>query len=157
MQENYKTYYESEIGILEIVGTGEGILSILFIDEKDREKNSPELPAPLTECVRQLDEYFDGKRREFSLSLMPRGTAFQERAWEELQKIPYGKKITYGEQAERMGDKKACRAVGGANGRNPLTIVIPCHRVIGKDGSLTGFGAGTWRKEWLLEHERKHN
>lgn len=113
------------------------------------------MPPILSECVRQLDEYFKGKRKEFTLDLLPRGTGFQRRAWEQLRQIPYGETISYSRQAERMGDKKACRAVGGANGKNPISIVIPCHRVIGKNGSLTGFGSGVWRKEWLLAHEKK--
>jgi methylated-DNA-[protein]-cysteine S-methyltransferase len=155
MKNTYKTYYKSGIGILEIIGTAEGIHTIFFIDDKDMKEESPEIPQILQDCVGQLDEYFKGERQEFSLKLLPAGTDFQKRAWEELQRIPYGETISYGLQAERMGNKKACRAVGGANGKNPVSIVIPCHRVIGKDGSLTGFGAGTEKKRWLLDHERK--
>ncbi|MCK5058655.1 MAG: methylated-DNA--[protein]-cysteine S-methyltransferase [Candidatus Aminicenantes bacterium] len=150
-----KTYYQSEIGFLEILGTEAGISYINFVDEEKVKEDPAEIPALLAEGVRQLDEYFKGKRKEFSLKLRPGGTDFQQRAWQELQRIPYGETISYGQQAERMGNIKACRAVGGANGRNPISVVIPCHRVIGKDGSLTGFGSGTWRKEWLLNHERK--
>lgn len=113
---------------------------------------SPHLPRLKTE----LGDYFAGSLRRFSVPLFTPGTAFQEAAWRALQAIPYGKKRSYGEQAEAIGRPKAYRAVAQANHRNRITVVIPCHRVIGADGSLTGFGAGLWRKEWLLEHEKKH-
>ncbi|MCK4763546.1 MAG: methylated-DNA--[protein]-cysteine S-methyltransferase [Candidatus Aminicenantes bacterium] len=149
-----KTYYKSEIGALEITGSEAGILSILFVD--DVAETGVGTPACLQECVTQLDEYFKGERKEFSLKLLPVGSDFQKKAWQQLQKIPYGETISYGLQAEKMGNKKACRAVGGANGKNPLTIVVPCHRVVGQNGTLTGFGAGIPRKEWLLNHEKQH-
>jgi len=149
-----RIYYKTEIGFLVIQGTEAGISYINFVDDEEVEEDPGAKPAVLAEGVRQLDEYFKGKRKTFALKIQPEGTGFQRRAWQELQKIPYGETISYGQQAERMGNIKACRAVGGANGRNPVSIVIPCHRVIGKDGSLTGFGSGTWRKEWLLNHER---
>ncbi len=158
MDKNCITYYRSAIGVLQIEAEAEGISAIDFVDEEKTAGNdtaSAGRPAVLAECVRQLDEYFKGQRKEFTLNLLPRGTGFQRRAWEQLRQIPYGETISYGRQAERMGNKKACRAVGGANGKNPISIVIPCHRVIGKNGSLTGFGSGVWRKEWLLEHEKK--
>jgi methylated-DNA-[protein]-cysteine S-methyltransferase len=101
----------------------------------------------------QLDEYFAGARRRFELPLAPRGTPFQRRVWAALADIAFGATISYRELAEMVGDARAVRAVGGANGRNPLPIVLPCHRVIGADGSLTGFGGGLERKRWLLEHE----
>jgi len=148
-------YYKTEIGFIKILGSEDGISYINFIDDDKVVEEPGQKPAVLGECVRQLDEYFQGKRKKFELKLNLRGTDFQRRAWRELQDIPYGETISYRQQAERMGNKKACRAVGGANGKNPVSVVIPCHRVIGKDGSLTGFGSGTWRKEWLLNHERK--
>ena len=111
---------------------------------------------PLQETARQLEEYFQGERREFDLPLRLDGTEFQRRAWRNLMEIPYGKTRSYSEQALRIGNPKASRAVGLANGRNPLPIVVPCHRVIGADGSLTGFGGGIARKRWLLAHERRH-
>src|SRR5580698_11023853 len=111
---------------------------------------------PLRETARQLAEYFEGARREFDLPLRLDGTDFQKRAWRNLMEIPYGRTRSYGEQAERIGNPKASRAVGLANGRNPIPIVVPCHRVIGADGSLTGFGGGIARKRWLLAHERRH-
>lgn len=102
----------------------------------------------------QLAEYFQGRRITFNLPLAPRGTPFQMRVWRALRDIPFGETISYGELAGRIGQVRAIRAVGGANGRNPLSIVVPCHRVIGADGSLTGFGGGVERKRWLLDHER---
>jgi methylated-DNA-[protein]-cysteine S-methyltransferase len=111
--------------------------------------------APLRETARQLEEYFKGERHEFDLPLRLDGTEFQRRAWRNLLEIPYGKTRSYGEQAERIGNPKASRAVGLANGRNPIPIVVPCHRVIGANGSLTGFGGGIARKRWLLAHERR--
>ncbi|MEO8560769.1 MAG: methylated-DNA--[protein]-cysteine S-methyltransferase, partial [bacterium] len=101
----------------------------------------------------QLDEYFAGHRTQFELPLSPEGTEFQRRVWDALAEIPFGTTISYLELARTVGDPRAVRAVGGANGRNPLPIVLPCHRVIGADGSLTGFGGGIERKRWLLEHE----
>ena len=101
----------------------------------------------------QLAEYFAGKRRSFSLDLAPAGTEFQLAVWDVLRTIPYGSTISYGEQALRLGDVRKSRAVGAANGRNPISIVVPCHRVIGSDGTLTGYGGGLPRKKWLLEHE----
>ena len=109
----------------------------------------------LEEAARQLNAYFEGKLKTFSLPLRVEGTPFRLKCWQALQTIPYGETISYGEQARRIGSPKAVRAVGGANHHNPISIVIPCHRVIGADGSLTGYGGGTGRKHWLLEHEKR--
>jgi methylated-DNA-[protein]-cysteine S-methyltransferase len=109
----------------------------------------------LIETFRQIDAYFRGRLRAFDLPLAPQGTLFQRAAWEALGRIPFGETRTYGEQALAMGRSKAARAVGGANRANPLVVVLPCHRVIGRDGSLTGFGAGLHRKAWLLAHEAR--
>ena len=109
----------------------------------------------LTEAVRQLRAYFDGTLTAFDLPLKTQGTAFQERCWAALRDIPYGATVTYGEQARRIGSPKASRAVGGANHHNPISIVIPCHRVVGANGSLTGYGGGLDMKEWLLNHEKR--
>ena len=114
---------------------------------------SPATPL-LREAEKQLNEYFAGKRTAFSLPLRPRGTAFQQAAWAELQRIPYGETITYGQQAARMGCPRACRAVGGANGRNPLPIVIPCHRVVAAGGQWGGYTGGLDKKQFLLALER---
>ena len=117
------------------------------------EGDSVEDRSLFRDAIEQLRAYFAGELTRFDLKLNPQGTAFQKRAWEELQRIPYGQTITYGEQARRLGDQKACRAVGAANGQNPIGIIIPCHRVIGSDGSLTGFAGGIETKQWLLQHE----
>ncbi|MEI7546978.1 MAG: methylated-DNA--[protein]-cysteine S-methyltransferase [Actinomycetota bacterium] len=109
----------------------------------------------LAEAMLQLDEYFAGTRTDFELPLDPVGTEFQQAAWMELRKIPFGGTISYGEQARRLGDANKSRAVGAANGRNPLSIVVPCHRVIGANGSLIGFAAGIDIKQWLLQHEQR--
>jgi methylated-DNA-[protein]-cysteine S-methyltransferase len=113
-----------------------------------------ELPFCLKECVKQIDEYFKGKRENFFLNLQPQGTDFQRSVWRQLEKIPYGKTVSYREIAGAIGKPDACRAVGNANGRNPIALVIPCHRVIGSDGSLTGYGGGLWRKRWLIGFEK---
>jgi len=149
----FKTYYRSEIGLIEIAGTEDGIHSVNFVEEKST--STPEIPSCLKECVRQLDEYFKGKRKEFSLKMKLGGTDFQKKVWRELMRIPFGKTVSYKDIAEAIGKKEATRAVGMANNRNPIGIIIPCHRVIGSDGKLVGYGGGLWRKEWLINHERK--
>ena len=111
------------------------------------------LPISLQSCVKQLDEYFKGSRTEFDLKLNPQGTKFQQKVWKELVNIPFNKTRSYLEQTKAIGDVKAIRAVASANGKNPIAIIIPCHRVIGSDGSLTGYASGIWRKKWLLDHE----
>ena len=141
---------DSPVGRLRVTEE-EGCLT--RIDRTD-EPLSPAATPLLEEAVRQLTAYFDGTLTAFDLPLRTRGTAFQERCWAALRAIPYGATVSYGEQARRIGNPKACRAVGGANHHNPLMIVIPCHRVVGAGGSLTGYGGGLDMKEWLLAHER---
>ena len=114
---------------------------------------SESIPVLFTDAVTQLQEYFEGKRTDFHFNMNPDGTDFQKRVWKELLKIPFGKTASYQEVTNKLGDPKAIRAVANANGKNPLWIVVPCHRVIGSDGSLTGYAGGLWRKKWLLEHE----
>ncbi len=144
-------YFKSPIGTVKISGNCDGIRSVIFIDEKrETSKNIPEF---LKHCLIQLDEYFKGIRKDFDLVLNPIGTDFQNKVWNELKKIPYGKTRTYMEQTKYLGDIKAIRAVASANGKNPISIIIPCHRVIGSDGSLTGYAGGIWKKKWLLELE----
>ncbi|MET2985406.1 methylated-DNA--[protein]-cysteine S-methyltransferase [Aureibaculum conchae] len=145
------TYYKTPIGLARIVGDNSGISSITVIDGD--ENSSTEIPKCLQDCVTQLDEYFKKKRTSFNLKLNPQGTDFQKQVWQSLQQIPYGSTRSYLKQSEALGDVKAIRAVASANGKNPLWIVVPCHRVIGSDGSLTGYAGGLWRKRWLLEHE----
>jgi methylated-DNA-[protein]-cysteine S-methyltransferase len=146
------TYYKSPIGTLEIKGNDKGIHSIYFIDD-DFSTSLEVTSGELKKCVQQLDEYFTGNRKEFELTLSPKGTEFQGKVWTELLKVPFGKTRSYLEQSKKLGDVKAIRAVASANGRNPISIIIPCHRIIGSDGSLTGYAGGVWRKKWLLDHE----
>jgi methylated-DNA-[protein]-cysteine S-methyltransferase len=147
-------YYQSPIGAVEILGTQDEIFAIDFVDIPG--STDVELPVTLKECVKQVDEYFNAEREEFSVKLSLRGTDFQISVWRQLLKVPYAKTVSYGEIAAAIGNPAACRAVGAANGKNPISIIVPCHRIIGSDGSLTGYGGGLWRKEWLLKHERAH-
>tara|TARA_R110001632_G_scaffold6324_5_gene25892 strand:+ start:73344 stop:73832 length:489 start_codon:yes stop_codon:yes gene_type:complete len=148
------TYYKTPIGIAEIVGNEHGIQSISVLDESTVSLEiTRDIPVCLKDCVIQLEEYFKGKRTEFDLQLNPQGTIFQQSVWKELSNIPFGKTRSYLEQSKQLGDPKAIRAVASANGKNPIGIIIPCHRVIGSDGSLTGYASGIWRKKWLLDHE----
>ncbi|HEY9170506.1 MAG TPA: methylated-DNA--[protein]-cysteine S-methyltransferase [Lutibacter sp.] len=151
MESNQTAYYKTPIGTAKIVGDKNGISAITVMD--DAIKTSAEIPDILQNCVQQLDDYFNGTRKKFNLKLNPQGTDFQKRVWKELLNVPYGKTRTYLEQSKQLGDVKAIRAVASANGKNPIWIIIPCHRIIGSDGSLTGYAGGIWRKKWLLEHE----
>jgi methylated-DNA-[protein]-cysteine S-methyltransferase len=143
-------FFKTPLGTAKIVGDENGIAIISVQDEGE---SSTMIPEVLQECVMQLESYFEGKRNDFSIKLNPKGTDFQQKVWKALVEIPYGKTRTYLEQSKVLGDVKAIRAVASANGKNPLWIVVPCHRVIGTDGSLTGYAGGLWRKKWLLEHE----
>ena len=143
-------YIKTPLGIATIIGDESGISVISVADQGDI---SDTIPVVLREAVLQLNEYFEGKRTDFDFKLNPKGTEFQQKVWKALAAIPYGKTRTYLEQSKILGDVKAIRAVASANGKNPLWIVVPCHRVIGTDGSLTGYAGGLWRKKWLLEHE----
>jgi len=157
-------YYKTPRGTAKIIGDKKGIQSISVLDddfstepvlsEVERlEVTKTKIPTCMKECISQLDEYFAGTRTEFDLQLNPQGTEFQQKVWKELLNIPYNSTRTYLEQSKAIGDVKAIRAVASANGKNPIWIVIPCHRVIGSDGSLTGYAGGIWRKKWLLDHE----
>lgn len=143
-------YIESPLGITTIIGDENGVSVISVTKEGEL---SAEIPEVLQEAVRQLQEYFEGKRTDFTFRLNPKGTDFQQKVWKSLLEIPYGKTVSYMDQTKKLGDIKAIRAVASANGKNPLWIVVPCHRVIGTNGSLTGYAGGIWRKKWLLEHE----
>jgi methylated-DNA-[protein]-cysteine S-methyltransferase len=147
---NQTVYIQTPLGIATIIGDENGISVISVSDEG---AISSIIPTVLQETVNQLNEYFEGKRNHFDLKLNPKGTEFQQKVWKGLLGIPYGKTRSYLEQSKILGDVKAIRAVASANGKNPLWIVVPCHRVIGTDGSLTGYAGGLWRKKWLLEHE----
>ncbi len=147
-----RAIYKSEIGPLEIVGHQNGILTITFVEDESGAGRF--LPACMKECLRQLDEYFKGKRKKFSVPLLLDGTDFQKAVWRQLQRIPFGQTASYGDVARAVGSPQAFRAVGNANNKNRIPLIIPCHRVIGSDGKLVGFGSGIWRKEWLLDHEK---
>jgi methylated-DNA-[protein]-cysteine S-methyltransferase len=149
------TYCKTPIGTAKIIGDKNGIQSISVLDEDaiSEELINQKTPFCLQDCVVQLEDYFNGKRDHFNLTVNPKGTAFQKKVWKSLLKIPFGKTKSYLEQSKTLGDVKAIRAVASANGKNPLWIVIPCHRVIGSDGSLTGYAGGVWRKKWLLAYE----
>ncbi len=147
-------YIKTPLGIAKIVGDENGITEISALDEGDV---TNEIPTNLQESVTQLQEYFQNKRTDFTFKRNPKGTDFQQKVWQELLNIPYGKTISYMDLSKKLGDVKAIRAVASANGKNPLWIVVPCHRVIGTDGSLTGYAGGLWRKKWLLEHENPTN
>ncbi|MDT0645538.1 methylated-DNA--[protein]-cysteine S-methyltransferase [Zunongwangia sp. F260] len=139
------------MGIIKISGDEEGISEIRITDST--KKVSEETPSLLLPAVQQLKTYFEGDLKAFNLKLNPTGTTFQKKVWTALLKIPFGKTISYLELSRKIGDVKAIRAVAAANGKNPLWIIIPCHRVIGSNGSLTGYAGGLDRKKWLLEHE----
>jgi len=149
-------YYQSPFGKLLLIGN-DGILEELhFPDAAEQELIAEDCQYDETvfnEVLRQLAEYFAGNRQVFDLKIVPKGTPFQKRVWQELQKIPFGRTASYGEIAERVGNAKACRAVGMANNKNPIPIIVPCHRVIGKNGSLVGFGGGLDLKRQLLNLE----
>lgn len=150
------TWTDSPLGRILLEGDEHG-LSRLKINTKDRsvlpDADAVEDAGMFYDAVEQLRAYFAGDLKNFDLKLNPQGTLFQQRAWQQLRKIPFGETITYGEQARRLGDPNACRAVGAANGQNPLGIIVPCHRVIGSTGKLTGFAGGLDAKAWLLNHE----
>lgn len=146
-----QAFIQSPLGVTKIEGNADGIASISVLNSN--EKLTDLVPAILQDAVYQLNEYFEGKRQQFDLKLNPVGTDFQQRVWKALADIPYGKTVSYLELSKTLGDVKAIRAVAAANGKNPLWIVVPCHRVIGSDGSLTGYAGGLHRKKWLLEHE----
>jgi methylated-DNA-[protein]-cysteine S-methyltransferase len=142
---------KSPLGFTKIVGDADGVASVIVLNSE--EKVTDIIPDELEDCVIQLNEYFEGARTQFDLKLNPEGTDFQNKVWKQLEQIPYGKTISYLELSKQLGDVKAIRAVANANGKNPLWIIVPCHRVIGTDGSLTGYAGGLHRKQWLLQHE----
>lgn len=148
--------YQSPIGIIEIIGTEKAVYSILFSEKESLENQiDDQTPHVLITCYNQLDAYFSGESHEFSFPIEMEGTPFQRQVWNALTSIPYAATGSYKDIANRIGNEKAVRAVGSANGRNKLCIVIPCHRIIGANGTLTGYAGGLWRKEWLLRHEQK--
>lgn len=141
----------SPLGFTKIVGDLDGISQVTVLNSE--EKLTDIIPIELEDCAMQLKEYFEGIRTQFNLKLNAEGTDFQKRVWEALSQIPHGKTTSYLELSKELGDVKAIRAVANANGKNPLWIIVPCHRVIGSNGSLTGYAGGIHRKKWLIEHE----
>ncbi|MBU2974798.1 methylated-DNA--[protein]-cysteine S-methyltransferase [Zobellia sp. B3R18] len=144
-------YIGTPLGTAKLEGDGNGLAAITVLDED--KSLSVDVPVHLVEAAEQLEQYFAGTRSDFDIKLNPEGTDFQKRVWEALLEIPFGKTVSYLDLSKTLGDVKAIRAVAAANGKNPLWIVVPCHRVIGSDGSLTGYAGGLHRKKWLLEHE----
>ena len=147
-------YIDTPLGHAKIVGDKNGIASVSILNTQ--EELSEIIPEVLLECVTQLKGYFKNKRKIFDLKLNPEGTIFQKKVWNQLETIPYGKTISYLELSKQLGDVKVIRAAANANGKNPLWIIVPCHRVIGTDGSLTGYAGGLHRKQWLLNHESEY-
>jgi methylated-DNA-[protein]-cysteine S-methyltransferase len=151
---------EAPFGVVTVIGSDLGIRYVLFSNDahpKPLERlhiSDTDIHDSVSDAITQLDEYFAGSRRDFELPLDLQGTEFQVAAWNALAEIPYGRTASYGQQAASIGRPKAVRAIGGANGRNPVAIVLPCHRIVGADGSLTGFGGGIEVKKWLLDHEQ---
>lgn len=151
--ERYISYYNSKIGLLEIVANSDYLLKVNFCDKKESE----EKPNSITkETKKQLDEYFNGERRVFSIKYLLNGTDFQKNVWNNLIKIKFAEVATYGHIAKLISNDKASRAVGGANNKNPIAIIIPCHRIIGSNKKLVGYAAGLDKKEWLLNHEKNN-
>jgi len=151
--EKLTTYYKSPIGVLEIEGDNEAIFSIRFLDGGHDGNSMPTGARMVDKCVEQLDEYFKRNLKSFQLTLAPEGTDFQKSVWNILSTIPYGKKRSYQDIAKTLGNSSASKAVGSANGKNPIAVVIACHRVLGSKGALTGYAGGIHRKKWLIEHE----
>ena len=149
------SYYESPLGLIQIKSINQKICSVLFV-EKETEPFTIDTTLN-KECIKQLKEYFAGTRLIFDLPIFQVGTDFQQLVWSELLKIPYGTILSYGQLARKIGDIKSVRAVGTTNGKNKIAIIVPCHRVIGSDGSMTGYAGEIWRKEWLLKHEVEHS
>tara|TARA_R110002096_G_scaffold254633_6_gene447896 strand:+ start:277 stop:750 length:474 start_codon:yes stop_codon:yes gene_type:complete len=144
----------SPLGLTKIIGDKDGVTQVTIINSQ--EKITDIIPSELKNCAIQLQEYFDGSRKHFDLKLNPQGTDFQKTIWKLLEEIPFGKTLSYLQLSKQLGDVKAIRAVANANGKNPLWIIVPCHRVIGSDGSLTGYAGGLYRKQWLINHENEY-
>ncbi len=149
-----KAYYNSPLGFLEITGNDDGIQTIKFVED---ELTSDFKSHVIQNCIQQLDEYFNDQRTEFSIKLNPQGTDFQKEVWKQLVKIPFGITVSYLHVAKSLGDRNKTRVVGNANGKNPVPIIIPCHRVIGANGKLVGYAGGIHRKEWLLKFEARQS
>jgi methylated-DNA-[protein]-cysteine S-methyltransferase len=150
----FKTTYDSPVGKLQIVCSDDALCALTFLDKEPVEEEMQTNPLIDVTCL-QLDEYFNGQRKLFQIPMLQSGTTFQLKIWALLQAIPYGRTVSYMDLSKSYGDVKAIRAVAAANGKNNVAIVIPCHRVIGSNRTLTGYAGGLWRKQWLLAHEAK--
>ncbi|RXG24407.1 methylated-DNA--[protein]-cysteine S-methyltransferase [Leeuwenhoekiella aequorea] len=148
-----QAFLETPLGILLIQGDQDGISVIKFVENQNKSLETDEIPSDLRDAVDQIKNYFDGTLNEFTIKLNPQGTEFQKSVWNQLAEIPFGKTTSYLQMAKNLGDTKVIRAAASANGKNPISIIIPCHRVIGSDNSMTGYAGGIWRKKWLLAHE----
>jgi methylated-DNA-[protein]-cysteine S-methyltransferase len=149
-RETHYSYYKSPIGLVEIGGTASAVTTLYFVDQR----RTPCTSTPVVDrAIQQVEAYFQGRLSEFDVPLALQGTPFQQGVWQQLLAIPFGLTTSYQDVADAIGKPKAVRAVGAANGRNPVSIIVPCHRVIGSNGKLVGYGGGLWRKEWLLRHE----
>jgi methylated-DNA-[protein]-cysteine S-methyltransferase len=153
--QTYSTYYHSPLGVLRILGTESYISEVHFMNKGEEMNAVDYLPATLINCTEQFIQYFNGERKNFDVPINQLGTTFQQEVWIELRTISYAKTISYLDLARRIGDSKATRAVANANGKNNIAVIVPCHRVIGSNKELIGYGGGLWRKKWLLEHETK--
>ncbi len=156
MPTKYIAYLRTPLGQIKITADDNAVNSILFVFD-DTEMEEENINSVLTQCKNELGEYFAGKRKKFDVPVYQEGTEFQQKVWTELIKIPYGKTVSYNDLAKALGNVKSIRAAGAANGKNQISIIVPCHRVIGSDGSLTGYAGGLWRKEWLLKHEAEYS
>jgi methylated-DNA-[protein]-cysteine S-methyltransferase len=153
MNSRVSIYLNTPVGPIEISGTNTFITAVTFVDGEVEEITAGPIPDILLACKKELEEYFAGSRKEFTVKLKPEGSLFQKKVWNELKKIEFGDTCSYSTIAKKLRNPDAVRAVGLANGKNPIAIILPCHRVIGEDGKLTGYAGGLWRKQWLLEHE----
>ncbi|MEJ8843937.1 methylated-DNA--[protein]-cysteine S-methyltransferase [Lacibacter sp. H375] len=151
----HTVYYNSPIGTILLESEDEHLTTVSFRDDISVAETANTTSSVLKATINQLDEYFAGRRKQFDLPLQPAGTAFQQKVWDQLMKLPYAETVTYLHMAKRLGNVKSIRAAASANGKNPIGIIIPCHRVVGADGKLTGYAGGLHRKQWLLEHEAK--
>lgn len=151
----HTVYYKSPIGTILLEAEDEQLTVVSFRDDVALTETGSTISFILKSAIQQLDEYFAGTSKQFELPLHPAGTAFQQKVWDQLIKIPYAETVTYLQMAKRLGNVKSIRAAASANGKNPIGIIIPCHRVVGADGKLTGYAGGLHRKQWLLEHEAK--
>lgn len=156
MATSYTTFYSSPIGLMEISSTDKAVVAVSFVETKEK-ASTESIPDCLKACVEQLDEYFRGARKAFTVPLLLEGTSFQQQVWSELENIPFGKTTSYLALARKLNNPNAMRAIGNTNSKNKICILLPCHRVIGHDGSMVGYAGGLWRKKWLLAHEQTYS